>query len=159
MKRTVLVFSMLVVALSLVGAQSFAGGRSFAGGATDAEEVRLTGRIRLTEDEPPVLVADGEEYTLRIARSLVGEIEVTDNREVTVEGVAFERPSYDLLGSDTIVHVRVFQVGDDRYIASEPAWSRCGGAGDRGGAHGGRRQSGFDRSGIDRGRPDERARR
>ena len=160
MKRTVLIFSMLAVALSLVGAHGFTGMRLSAGGATEAEEVRLTGRIRLVEDEFPVLVVDGEEYTLRISPSLVGEIEVTNNREVSVEGFAIERSSYDLLGSDTIVHVRVFQVGDERYIASEPAWGRCGGTdAHRDGGVRGMPRSSFGRSSSDDVRPGDRGRR
>ena len=127
MKRTTLILTMVHASIALVSAQGFTGSGPFGHGAADAEEIELTGRIRLAEEQAPVLVVDGREYTLRIPPSIVREIEVTNNREVTIEGFAVERASFDLLGNETVVHVRVFQIDDDRYIATGPP-GRCNGS-------------------------------
>lgn len=136
MKRTTLLIGMMVIGAALVSAQGFGFGVGPA--ADEAEEVELTGRLRLVEDEAPVLVASGTEYVLHIAPAMATEIEVSNNQQVTVEGFAIERPSMDLLGTDTIVHVRVMEVGNDRYILPfDPAGPRmAGAAGPRGGAPG-----------------------
>jgi len=144
MKRTTLLIGMMVIGAALVSAQGFGsqGARGGAPGAqgfgrgigpvatADADEVELTGRLRLAEDEAPILVASGTEYILHIAPAIAAEIEVSNNQQVTVEGVAVERPSMDLLGSDTIVHVQVMEVGNDRYILpAQPAGPRGGAPG------------------------------
>lgn len=154
MKRTALVIGMMVIGFAMVSAQGFGGqglgaqppgGPGFGGqgpfgaGPVEQEEVELTGRLQLAEDELPVLLAGGQEYTLLIPPTLAAEIEVSNNQQVSVEGLSVERPSFDLLGNDTFVHVRVIEIGNDRYILPENQagrMARGGEMGPRGGAQG-----------------------
>lgn len=85
-------------------------------GLTEAQEVELTGRLRLERDQLPVLVAADREYTLRIAPALGAELDVATGQEVAVAGYLMERASRDLLGTTAFVMVRAIEVNGTRYV-------------------------------------------
>lgn len=89
---------------------------------SDAEEVELSGTIQITEDELPVLKVGSDEYTLMIPPALATEIEVQNNARVQITGYAFEGRNFDLTGNDQIVHVRILQIGNNRYITGGGRW-------------------------------------
>lgn len=90
------------------------------GAFRDAEEVELSGTIQLTEDEAPVLRVGSAEYTLIVHPALAEEIDVSSGARVSVEGFAITRAESDLTGDESIVMVRVMQVGNTRYVMPTP---------------------------------------
>ena len=145
MKRTMVISLVLItLAAGVAVAQPWGGDAGFSGGPWaqgEAPELEtLEGRLRLAEDERPVLVAGGEEYTLAIHPALVAELSVSNGQSVTVEGFVTTFPSRDLLGDERVVHVRAFEAGGTRVVIPEgvgPAGGRMGGrpmAGGRGAA-------------------------
>lgn len=82
------------------------------------EETTLSGRLALAEGELPVLVVGAASYTLRIPPVLAGELEVSNNASVTVTGMLRETPSRDLLTTNRVVMVRVFETGGTRHVLS-----------------------------------------
>ncbi len=90
------------------------------GAFRDAEEIELSGTIQLTEDEAPVLRVGSEEYTLIVHPALAEEIDVSSGARISVEGLAITRAESDLTGDESIVMVRVMQVGNTRYVMPAP---------------------------------------
>ncbi len=117
-------------------------GAGFPGETDEVTQVELTGQLRLEANRLPVLVADGEEYTLQMPHALSAELEVSDGQTVQVSGYRFERPSRDLLGPVTTVMVLSIEVDGTRYIMPMmgPDGHRGNGRQPRGGhRHGGAR--------------------
>lgn len=127
-RRIVLAVGFMMVVALVAGAQMRGGavGSFAAPGFSEAEEVELTGRLKLERDQLPALVAAGREYTLRIAAALSAELEVADGQEVTVSGYLMERASRDLLGTTTIVMVRAVEAGGTRYVMPAMGHMRMG---------------------------------
>lgn len=92
------------------------------GFAGDVEESELSGTLQLAEGTAPKLVVDSETYTLVIPPTLAGEVSVDNGDTIQVTGFAFECPNADLLGVENVMHVRVLQVGNDRYISAGRRW-------------------------------------
>ena len=89
-------------------------------GAVAAEEVELTGRLRLAADQLPMLIVDGDEYTLHIPPFLATEMEVRDGQLMTVTGLVAESVSRDLLSRTSRVMVRAVQIDGTDYVAPFP---------------------------------------
>jgi len=90
--------------------------------AEDAEEVELTGTLQLSEGETPVLKVGTSEYSLFIPPMIASEIDVQNGTRVQVTGLSFSAPNPDLVSNETIVHVRILQIGNDRYISAGGRW-------------------------------------
>jgi hypothetical protein len=118
------------------GAGGFAGRGGMMGTAwDDVEETSLAGRLQLAEDEFPVLNSGGEEYSLRIHPTLSSEVSVRNGQQISVDGYVREFQSFDLMGTERIVHVTAMEVDGTRVVLPD-GW---GGPGDgsRGGFSGG----------------------
>ena len=113
-RRIILVLLVAIVATATVSAQMRGGlmGRAL----SSAEEVELTGRLRLVRDQLPVLVSGTDEYVLRISPALSSEFQVTNDQQVRVSGFMVEHQSRDLLGTTRTVMVRSIDVGGTRYV-------------------------------------------
>ena len=115
-------FGALVVGVSaqprggMMGPMGAHGGAAGGWAADEAEEIELTGQLRLAADELPVLVSGGTEYVLRIAPVLAAEIEVRNGQQVTVSGSLFETRSRDLLSTTRSVMVRSIRIGSNTYV-------------------------------------------
>ena len=114
MKRIVMTMLLVAVVTTVTVSAQARGGMM--GPAASAEEVELTGRLRLVRDEFPVLVSGANEYVLRISPVLSSEFQVTNNQQVSVSGVMVEHQSRDLLGTTRTVMVRSIDVGGTRYV-------------------------------------------
>ena len=112
-RQIILVLLVAIAATATVSAQARGG---MMGPAASAEEVELTGRLRLVRDQLPVLVSGADEYVLRISPALSSEFQVTNNQQVSVSGVMVEHQSRDLLGTTRTVMVRSMEVGGTRYV-------------------------------------------
>jgi uncharacterized protein YdeI (BOF family) len=113
---------------AMQGPGGSAGRGGMMGGATwdDVEETSLAGRLVLAEDEFPVLSSGGEEYSLRIHPALSSEVTVRNGQQVSVEGFVREFQSFDLMGTERIVHVTAMEVDGTRVVLPD-GW---GGPGD-----------------------------
>lgn len=112
-RQIILVLLVAIAATATVSAQARGG---MMGPAASAEEVELTGRLRLVRDQLPVLVSGANEYVLRISPALSSEFQVTNNQQVSVSGFMVEHQSRDLLGTTRAVMVRSMEVGGTRYV-------------------------------------------
>ncbi|TVQ16980.1 MAG: hypothetical protein EA382_19415 [Spirochaetaceae bacterium] len=81
-----------------------------------AEEVELSGQLRLAAGELPVLVSGGTEYVLRIMPVLAAEFDARSGQQVTVAGYLSETRSRDLLTTTRSVMVRSIQIGGTTYV-------------------------------------------
>lgn len=101
----------------------------------DVEETSLAGRLQLADDEFPVLNSGGEDYSLRIHPTLSSEVSVRNGQQISVDGYVREFQSFDLMGTERIVHVTAMEVDGTRVVLPD-GW---GGPGDgsRGGFSGG----------------------
>ncbi|TVR04593.1 MAG: hypothetical protein EA403_04675 [Spirochaetaceae bacterium] len=114
MKRIMMVLVLVAVAATVTVSAQARGGMM--GPAASAEEVELTGRLRLVREQLPVLVSGTNEYVLRISPALSSEFQVTNNQQVSVSGFMVEHQSRDLLGTTRTVMVRSMEVGGTRYV-------------------------------------------
>lgn len=132
MKRTaVLSILMIVLSAGLVAAQPWT-----ADDGAVPELRTLEGRLQLEDGERPLLIADGEEYVLRIHRTMASELAVRDGQTVTVEGYVVTVPGRDLLGDDLFVGVRAFEADGTRVVIPDAPGAARMGAGIPGGARG-----------------------
>ena len=116
MKRTAVLGIVLLVVVSFSAAAQARGGAFMGTPGATPEEVELSGRLQLQSGELPVLVSDGQEYTLRIAPALSAELDVTSGQQASVSGFLVERQSLDLMGSERVVMVRSIEVGGTKYV-------------------------------------------
>ena len=116
MKRTALfVIVMLVAVVFAATAQArsgFVGPRS----GVEFDEVELRGLLRLAENELPIMVSAGVEYTLRIPPALSSELQVSGGQQVNVAGYLVERASFDLLSTQRLVMVRSIEIDGTKYV-------------------------------------------
>jgi hypothetical protein len=125
------------------GAGGFAARGGMLGSAwDDAEETSLSGRLELAADEFPVLNSGGAEYTLRISPALSSELSVRNGQQISVEGYVREFPSFDLMGTERIVHVTAMEADGTRVVLPDgwggPGEGVRGGNAMRGGSPRGR---------------------
>lgn len=145
-KRIGLALAIGSIVTAIVTAQAVTGG---GWQRDDMEEIELSGRLRLVEDERPVLVSNGTDYILAIHPVLSGEVSVGNGQQVTVEGFAVSVPSPDLLGEDHLVRVTAMEVDGTRVVMPAGGPGMAGGWGRHGGPmmqHGYGARPGFDRS-------------
>lgn len=145
MKR-VFVLSVLLITLAagFVVAQPWGGAGTPQTGAQSAgpwafaneeqPELRtLDGRLELEDGARPVLIAEGEEYILRIHRVMLPELSVRDGQTVSVEGYVITVPGRDLLGDDLVLAVQALEANGTRVVMPATA----GGSRMSGAMHGG----------------------
>ncbi|TVQ37520.1 MAG: hypothetical protein EA384_11675 [Spirochaetaceae bacterium] len=124
MKRTALFGLVLLAVVTLAAGAQARGGMTGPRSAAQIDEVELTGRLVLAENELPVLVSGGVEYTLRIPPALSTELQVSSGQQAAISGYLVERASFDLLTTQRQVMVRSMEVGGTRYVL--PADARGG---------------------------------
>jgi hypothetical protein len=163
MKRIITISALLVVlSAGLVAAQPFGGvgpcgGGAWATGAEEAPELQtLEGRLQLEQESRPVLLVDGEQYTLMIPPVIAQELSVRDGQTITVEGYVASVAGRDLLGDDQYVRVQAVEAGGTRVVMPEGFGPMSGARAGRPGPQMGRR-GGMHRFGPGGGAPAQRS--